>query len=57
MSVKDFSVSTKSINPIRKYPHILESYACIQKIFVTIVHLLINVLISFGMCPTAKLSK
>ena len=57
MSVKVFSVSIKSINPIRKYRHILESYACIQKIFVTIVHLLINVLISFGMCPTAKLSK
>ena len=29
-----FPASTKSINPIQKYPHIIESYAGILKIFV-----------------------
>ena len=33
-SVKVFPVSIKSINPIQKYRHIIESYACILKIFV-----------------------
>ena len=31
-SVKVFPASIKSINPIQKYPHIIESYACILKI-------------------------
>ena len=35
----------KSTNPIQKYPHIIESYACM------------NALISFGICSTLKLSK
>ena len=39
----------KSINPIQKYPHITESYACIIKIFVTTTDLSINILIFFGM--------
>ena len=51
-SVKVFPASIKSINPIQKYPHIIESYACILKIFVTTVDLSINFLISFGMFYT-----
>ena len=30
-SVKVLPLSIKSINPIQKYPHITESYACILK--------------------------
>ena len=56
-SVKVFSASIKSINPIQKYPHIIESYACILKIFVFMFLLPINVLISFGICSTLKESK
>ena len=33
-SVKLLFLSIKSINPIKKYPHITELYACILKIFV-----------------------
>ena len=47
----------KSINPIQKYPHITESYACILKIYVTTIDLSINILISFAICSTPKLSK
>ena len=39
-SVKVFPASIKSINPIQKYPHIIESYACILKIFVFMFFLL-----------------
>ena len=53
-SVKVFPASIKSINPIQKYPHIIESYACILKIFVFMFLLLINVLTSFGICSTPK---
>ena len=53
-SVKVFPLSIKSINPIQKYPHIIESYACILKIFVLMFLLLINALISFGICSTPK---
>ena len=57
-SVKIFHASIKSINPIQKYPHIIESYACILKIFVVIdKKRLINGLISFGICSTPKESK
>ena len=35
-SVKVFPASIKSIKPIQKYPHIIESYACILKIFIVI---------------------
>ena len=45
----------KSINPIQKYPHITESFACIQITFVFLF--LINSLISSGTCSTPKLSK
>ena len=56
-SVKVFPASIKSINPIQKYPHIIESYACILKIFVSMFLLPIIVLISFGIYSTLKLSK
>ena len=55
----------KSINPIQKYSHIIESYACTLKIFVLIFLFceaedkgrLINISMSFGLCSTPKLSK
>ena len=46
----------KSINPIQKYPHIIESCACILQIFVIFLFLM-NFLISFGICSNPKLSK
>ena len=57
-SVNVFPSSIKSINPIQKYQHIIESYACILKIFVVMdKERPINALISFGICSTPKLSK
>ena len=56
-SVKLSPLNIKSINPVQKYPHITELYACILKIFVTIVDLSINFWISFGIYSTPKLSK
>ena len=56
--VKVFPASIKSINPIQKYSHIIESYACILKIFVVMdKEWLINTLICFGICSTPKESK
>ena len=55
--MKVFSASIKSINPIQKYPQFIESYACILKTFIFMFLLPINVLISFGICYTPKLSK
>ena len=55
--VKVFPGSIKSINPIQKDPHIIESYVCILKIFIFMFLLLINALIFFGICCTPKLSK
>ena len=56
-SVKVFAASIKSINPVQKYPQIIESYTCILKIFALIFLLSINYLISFGICSTPKESK
>ena len=61
-SVNVVPASIKSMNPIQKYPHIIESYACILKIFVImllllLLLLLINALISLGICSTPKGSK
>ena len=56
-SVNVFPASLKPINPIQKYQHIIESNACILKIFVFMFLLSINVLISFGICSTPKESK
>ena len=41
-SVNVFLLNIKSINLIQKYAHIIESYACILKIFVLIFLFLIN---------------
>ena len=49
-------LSIKSRNPIQEYPDITESYACILKIFVCMFLLSINIIISFGICSTPKLS-
>ena len=64
-SAKVFSLNIKSINPIEKYPHITESYACTLKMFVLTFLFckaedkgrLINALISFRICSTPKESK
>ena len=56
-TVKVLSLSRKSINPIQKYPHITQSYACILKIFAKIIDFSVNILISSGICSTQKLSK
>ena len=47
----------KPINPIQKYLHIIESYASTLHIFAVIFLFPINVLITFGICSTPKLSK
>ena len=47
----------KSINPMRRYPHIIESQACIRKMFVMIFLLLKNLSISPRMCSPPNLSK
>ena len=57
-SVNVCHASIKSINPIQKSPHIIESYDWILKIFVVIdTKLSINALISFGISSTPKESK
>ena len=43
-SVKLLSLSIKPINPIQKYPHIIESYARSLKMFAIMLLLLINFL-------------
>ena len=54
-SVKVFHASIKLINPMQKYLHIIESYACILKIFIVIdKERSINALISFGIRSTTK---
>ena len=47
----------KSINPIQKHPHIIESYTCTLKMFAVIFLLPIIFIISFGICSTPKLPK
>ena len=56
-SDKVFPASIKSINPIQKYPHIIEPYACILKIFIFMFLLPIHALIFFGIYSTPKLSQ
>ena len=47
----------KSMNSIQKYPHLIEWCACILYIFVIIFLFPLSFLVSFGICPTLKLSK
>ena len=57
-SVQVFPASIKSITPLLKYSHIIESHACVLKIFVAVdKEQSINALISFGICFTLKESK
>ena len=56
-SVKVLPASIKSINPIEKYPHIIESYACILKIFAVTIDLSINISITFEICSIPNLLK
>ena len=54
-SVEVFPERIKPIKPIQKYPRIIESYACILKIFVVMfLLLLINALISLGISYNQK---
>ena len=56
-SVNFLSPSIKSINPIKKYPRIIELFACTQKMLAFIFLLPMNSLISSGTCSAPKLSK
>ena len=56
-SNKRLPVNIKSINPIQKYPHVIEWYAFILQIFVMIFLFPMNFVISFGIYSTPKLSK
>ena len=56
-SVKLLPLSIRSIKATQKYPHIIDSFACILKIFVFMFLFPIRFMISFGMCLTPKLSK
>ena len=44
------------MNPIQKYPHIIESSACILNMLVFVFLCPISLLISLGTCSTPKLS-
>ena len=56
-SLRLLSLNIKLIILMQKYPYVSESQACILKIFVMILLLSINLLISSGMFSTRKLSK
>ena len=56
-SVKVLPVSIKTKNPTQKHPHIIESYACILKMFAKAIDISINVSMFFGKSKTQKLSK
>ena len=45
------------MNPMQKYPHIIELLACARKIFTLMFLVPMNSLISSGTCSTPKLSK
>ena len=49
--------SIKSMNPMQKYSHIIEVFACTRKILAIISLFLIKPLISSGTYSTPKLSK
>ena len=58
IQLKVFPSGIKSTKPImQKYAHIIESHACILKIFGLMFLLLINALIYLGICSTPKESK
>ena len=56
-SVNFLPAKIKSINPMQKYPHITESFACTRKMLAFMFLFPTNYLISSGTCSTPKLSK
>ena len=56
-SVNFLPDNIKSTNPMEKYPHITESFACIRKMLDIMFLFPINFLISLGICSTPKLSR
>ena len=56
-SVSFLPASIKSMNPIQKYPHIIELLACTRKILAIMFLFSTNFLISLGTCSTPKQSK
>ena len=56
-SVSFLPASIKSLNPIQKYPHITELFACTRKMLTIMFLFPTNSLISSGTCSTPKLSK
>ena len=56
-SVNFLPASIKSMNPMQKYPHITESFACTQKMLAIVFLFPTNSLIFSGACSTSKLSK
>ena len=56
-SVSFLPDSIKSINPIKKLPHITELFACTHRIFAFMFLFPANSLISLETCSTPKLSK
>ena len=53
-SVNFLPPSIKSMNPIQKYPHITELFACTRKILAIMFLFPANSLISSGTCSTPK---
>ena len=45
------------MNPVQKYPHIIELSACILDMSVFVFLCSVNLLISLGTCSAKKLSK
>ena len=56
-SVSFLPASVKSMNPIQKFPHITESFACARKMLAIIFLFPTIFLISSGTCSAPKLSK
>ena len=56
-SVSFLPASIKSMNPMQKYLHITELFACTWKMLGIMFLFPINYLISSGTCSTQKLSK
>ena len=56
-SVSFLPASIKSMNPMQKYPHITELFACTRKMLAIMFLFPANSLISSGTCSTSKLSK
>ena len=52
---KVLPASMKSINPMQKYPYIIELFHCTRKMSAFMFLFSINSLISSGTCPTPKL--